>query len=90
MHSIESGEIRLTPRVAYDYEKPLVVLILIGTCGCRGQVIRLTTVDVFFLINEMNFRDLQGIAGNSSYHLGLKKLYDKQMEFGYQQISPFY
>jgi hypothetical protein len=60
MHSIESGEIRLTPRIAYEYEKPLVVLILIGTCGCRGQVIRLTTVDVFFLINEH-----QGFARNS-------------------------
>ena len=49
MHKIESGLIRVDKFIVFKYEKALIVLILISTCGCRPQVVRTVTMDVSYI-----------------------------------------
>jgi hypothetical protein len=75
MHEVSSGQVRLSKMVAYEYEKPLVVLIIISTCGCRAQVIRTSTLEVSNYYHN-NTSLLQKVMASSFYLLALKRLFE--------------
>lgn len=71
MHKIETKKINLDKHIVFRYEKALIVLIIIATCGCRPQVVRTVTMDVIFIV--LNDRNLLRIMENMFFLLDTKR-----------------